>query len=248
MSHERLFADQAQAYAAYRPTYPRALFEYVASLAPGRGLAIDCGTGNGQAAAAIAEFFDRVIAIDPSEQQLKLAPPHPRISYAIGRAEKINANDGSADLVTVAQALHWFHHETFFPEVDRVLRPGGIVAAWCYQMCRVAPGVDEIIDHFYRVTTAPYWSPQRTLVDEGYQSIAMPFEEIRPMTTFRMTVAYDAKQLLGYLSSWSAVQECKRTNGRDLVAEVRPALERAWGDVTEKREVTWPLSMRIGRK
>ncbi len=248
MSFERLFADQAHEYAKYRPTYPRELFTYLAELAPSHKLAIDCGTGNGQAAVALAEFFDHVLAFDSSEQQLMLAKSHPQVSYTVGKAEAIEVPDSSADLVSIAQALHWFDHDKFFREVERVLQPSGVVAAWCYQMCSVGPNIDEVINRFYHETTAPYWSPKRALVDEGYRSIALPFREVLAPTTFQMKVQYTAEQLLGYLSSWSAVQECRRKEGRDLANEVKPELERAWGNVHEKREVTWPLSMRIGFK
>ena len=81
------FSRQANDYARYRPTYPAALYDYLASLTPEHDRAWDVGTGNGQAAIGLARRFRSVIAADPSEQQIALAAPHERVTYRVGRAE-----------------------------------------------------------------------------------------------------------------------------------------------------------------
>src|SRR5579864_4799887 len=82
------FSGHAADYAAYRPGYPPALFELLASLPRRRALALDCATGSGQAAVGLAERFDHVVAIDASSEQLARAPRHPRIEYRVARAEE----------------------------------------------------------------------------------------------------------------------------------------------------------------
>src|SRR3954471_23387114 len=107
MDFKDLFSAGAAAYARFRPTYPPALFDWLAATAPARGLAIDVGTGNGQAAVALAERFERVLALDPSEQQLANAAAHPRVQYRHAPAEATGAPAACADLVTAGQAFHW---------------------------------------------------------------------------------------------------------------------------------------------
>src|SRR4051812_7637390 len=96
------FSGHADRYGAFRPTYPSALFEYLGSISKGHGLAWDCATGNGQAAVALAPFFDSVIATDASRKQLDQATPHAKVRYLAAPAEESTLPDGSVDLVTVA--------------------------------------------------------------------------------------------------------------------------------------------------
>src|SRR5215831_1555408 len=139
------FSAHATDYRAFRPSYPAELFTFLASAAPARDLAWDCGTGNGQAAVALAEHFARVFATDASAEQVKNAEPHPRVEYAVAPAEKCPLPDHTADLVTVAQALHWFDFDRFYAEVRRVARPGGLLAVTCYYEPSVGPGVDPVL-------------------------------------------------------------------------------------------------------
>ena len=172
------FGAVAAHYAAFRPTYPAALFAWLAAESPGRTLAWDCATGSGQAALALAEHFEQVVATDVSAEQLAHAGRHPRVRYARAPAEASPLDDASADLVTVAQALQWFDLDAFFAEVDRVLRPGGLLAAWTYLLFETSPEVDAIILRYYRETLGPYWAWERRLVEEGYASVAFPFEAV----------------------------------------------------------------------
>ncbi|HEY6066574.1 MAG TPA: class I SAM-dependent methyltransferase, partial [Thermoanaerobaculia bacterium] len=173
------FSGVAGAYAEHRPRYPDRLFEWVAGLAPRRELAWDCATGNGQAALGLADHFERVIATDASPAQIAAAVPHPRVEYRVAPAESSGLAAESADVVTVGQALHWFDRPAFYAEVRRVLRPGGVLAAWTYGHCLLGdPSADAAMRRFYSETVGPCWPPERALVDEGYRSIELPFEEI----------------------------------------------------------------------
>ena len=101
------FSRQAQGYTQFRPRYPRELFQYLASVVECRHRAWDCGCGNGQAAASLAEMFDQVIATDPSAKQIAQAEPISRVVYLVATAEDCPLGPDSVDLITVAQALHW---------------------------------------------------------------------------------------------------------------------------------------------
>jgi len=110
----------------------------------------------------------------------------------------------------------------------------------------VTPQVDTVIARLYEDTLGAYWPPERRLVDEGYASLALPFEPVRA-PAFEMRMEWDAEQLLAYLSSWSAAQRHRAATGRDAVAEIADALRDAWGDPRQSRAVRWNLGMRAGK-
>lgn len=239
------FSKQAAAYSGYRPGYPPQLFRYLASVAPGRERAWDCATGTGQAALGLAEHFREVIATDASARQIANAGYREGVVYEVAPAEHSGIAAGSVDLVTVAQALHWFEPEAFYREVKRVLRPGGVIAVWSYGQLRVSPAVDAVIGHLYEALVGPYWPPERRLVEEGYRSIPFPFAALEP-PPFGMSARWSLAQLRGYLGTWSAVQRYKDAEGADPLQAVAEGLERAWGDTAGERTVVWPLALRVG--
>ena len=238
------FGPQAANYREFRPRYPAALFHYLAAAGGGTRLAWDCATGNGQAAVRLAERFARVIATDPSDEMIAQAIPHPRVTYAVAKYES-GLPARSANLVTVAQALHWFDVDSFIREVRRVLVPGGVFAAWCYSRCSVDPGVDEVVDLFYRVTLGPYWSRERRFVDEGYRTIALPLDEMAP-PPFEMTEQWSLSEFASYIRTWSAVGKFIAARGEEPVLSFEEALASMWGAPEQRRRVKFPLHCRIG--
>lgn len=246
MSSTDHFSRQAAQYRASRPDYPAELFEYLARLAPARDLALDCATGNGQAAVGLATHFARVVATDLSTAQLAQGRPAGRVHYVAATAEQLPIADRSVDLVTVAQALHWFDLPTFYAEVRRIARPRALVAAWSYGLMRIAPAIDEVVAHLYRDIVGTYWPPERVLVESGYRDLPFPFEPI-PAIALALRAEWPLERLLGYLASWSAVQRCKDAIGEDPVDLVRDALAAAWGDPKANRPIQWPLALRLGR-
>lgn len=239
------FSTQSADYARYRPRYPAELFAWLAQIAPAQTTAWDCATGNGQAALGLAEHFARVIATDPSEQQLASAVPHTRVAYHRARGEESGLPPASVDLVTIAQALHWLEHPAFWREVHRVLRPGGVVAAWGYDVLAVSPEVDAAVRRFYD-SLAGYWAPERRIVEERYRSVEFPFIEIAH-PAFDMHAEWTRAQLAGYVRTWSAVRARAGREGRDPVVELERELADVWPDADEQRLVRWPLFMRVGR-
>lgn len=246
MNFKDHFSKQADEYAKYRPVYPAALFEYLAALAPSHALAWDAGTGSGQAAIGFADFFDRVIATDPSEAQVRNAAPHPKVIYKVSAAEQSDLVEHSVDLVTVAQALHWIDLGHFYAEARRVLKPAGVLAVWCYGLNEIESGVDEIVRHYYRDVVGPYWPPERRLIDEHYRTVPFPFIEQTP-PGFYMEAEWTLDEYLGYLGTWSATQRYRQQQGADPLPALRAELLHAWGAPQAKRVVKWPIHLRIGR-
>ena len=239
------FSGHAADYAAYRPTYPEALFEHLASLPRRRAVALDCATGNGQAAVGLAERFERVVAIDASAQQLASARPHARIEYRVARAEQTGVAGGSVDLVSVAQAVHWFDFDGFYAEARRVLAPGGAVAVYTYNFARVDAAFDRVLDRLAREVVGPNWPPERRWVDEEYRTLPFPFEEaVTPR--IENQAHWDLGRLLQYVATWSACRRYREATGRDPIKMVQDELTAAWGDPARPRRVRWPIFMRAG--
>jgi SAM-dependent methyltransferase len=240
------FSRQSREYTQFRPRYPRELFELLASLAPRRETAWDCGTGNGQAAVDLAEQFQRVIATDPSANQVAHARAHPKVEYFIARAEECPIKPRSVDLVCVAQALHWFDRPRFYEQVRRVGREGSVLAAWGYGMAHVTPAVDRVIGYLYEDILGKYWPPERKLVEARYETIEFPFEPLEA-PRLMMTAEWTLDDVLGYMGTWSSVQRFVERHGADPLAQPRVELAQAWGEAQQRRLVRWPLYLRIGR-
>ncbi len=240
------FSAVAGAYAECRPTYPAVLFDYLASLPARRELAWDCGAGSGQATVSLASRFRRVVATDISAAQLSAAPARGTVEYRVAGAGESGLLPQAVDLVTVAQALHWFEVDAFYGEVDRVLHPTGWIAVWSYGLQRTDDAaLDGMLLRFYYDVLGPWWPAERRHVDQGYRTLPFPFREIEP-PAFSMETPWTAAQLLGYIRTWSAVSAFRSARGIDPVDALAPRLERAWG--RDSRLIRWPLTVRVGRR
>ncbi|MFY9821816.1 MAG: class I SAM-dependent methyltransferase [Thermoanaerobaculia bacterium] len=245
MSFKDHFSGHASVYASFRPTYPPALFDFIASLPSRHALAWDCATGNGQAALGLAERFDHVIATDGSAEQLAHAMPHPKVEYRQALAEQSGLEAGSVDLVSVATALHWFDFDRFYAEVERVLAPGGALAAWAYNLVRVIPELDALVDRLARQIVGSYWPPERRWVDEDYRTLPFPFAEV-PVPELWIEEEWDFSRFASYFSTWSATARYRKATGHDPLELVGEEMESAWGDPAQVRRVRWPVMMRAG--
>lgn len=241
------FSSASNRYAAYRPDYPPALFAWLAGLCATHDLACDCATGSGQAALGLAPHFRRVVATDASAEQVRHAQPHPAIDYRVAPAEASGLPDRSVDLVTVAQAAHWFDLPRFYAEIGRVLKPGGVLALWGYGRMVLPGELDEPFLRFYAGTVGPYWPPERKLIDDAYRSLTFPFEAIAAPAFF-IEVEWTLPRLLDYLSTWSAVKRYEAALGHDPLPALRAELEPLWGEANTARKLQWPLFLRVGRR
>jgi len=243
-SFEDHFSKDAELYAKHRPSYPDELFEYLVSVSPGRKLAWDCGTGNGQAAGSLAKYFERVIATDASQEQISQAAEHPRIIYQVEPAERTSIESNTVDLVTVAVAIHWFDFGPFYAEVQRVLKPKGVLAVWAYYYPTVSPEIDRLLEKFSQQLTG-YWPERFHYLDERYQTIPFPFKELKT-PKFSMSAQWTLNQLCGFLNSWSASRRYLESEGEHPLNTIWDELTSAWGNQDEKREIYWPLHVKIG--
>lgn len=242
-----LFSSQALDYSKFRPHYPESLYAWLADQVPARKAAWDCGTGNGQAALGLAPFFERVFATDPSASQLSQASPVANVTYSVGTAESSGLAAQSVDLVTVAQAYHWFQHENFFKEVRRVARPGAVVAVWSYALAHLTPEIDAVVMKLYETILGPYWEGERRSVELGYRNLPFDFKRFEA-PVFQMHASWSFEHLVGYLGTWSSLQTYLKKHGRDPRELVIEDLRRAWDlHGAEIIEVRWDLALHVGR-
>ncbi|XP_024985247.1 putative methyltransferase DDB_G0268948 [Cynara cardunculus var. scolymus] len=254
-----LFDKQAHDYLAARPTYPPHWFSLLAPHTSSHSRAWDIATGNGQAAIAVAEHYQQVIATDVSQAQLKLAKPHPRVRYlhtplSLSDDELVQliGGENSVDLVTVAQALHWFHLPRLYSVVNRVLRkPNGVFAVWGYNGLTVTPEIDAAFKRFHD-TTIPYWKENVKHLFADYRTLAFPFQDIglgsegRPLK-LAIPKQRSFEEILGLFRSWTAVVTAKE-RGVDLLPEsVIEQLENVWGGPKVARPVVYKAFMLAGK-
>jgi SAM-dependent methyltransferase len=238
------FSSQSDQYAKYRPGYPAAFFEYLNTILTGTQNAWDCGTGNGQVATVLAKMFDTVYATDISQSQLDNAAHADNIIYSVQAAEQTDFPDHHFDLVVVAQAIHWFDFEKFYAEVKRTCKENALLIVIGYGVLHVSPEIDAVIGRFYKNVIGPYWDKERRYIDEQYQTIPFPFEEIQT-PQFSNTYTWTIERLIGYLNTWSAVKHFTRQNGMNPVDDLRKEIAAVW--MQDEIEVSFPLLLRVGR-
>ena len=242
------FRTQAAVYARYRPDYPKEVFENVVALCPAKALAWDCATGNGQAAYSLASYFERVIATDISAEQLVHARLAPNIEYRVADAANSGLASGSADLVSIFQAIHWMDLNSFYAEVNRVLCDSGIFVATNYADPVIAGNAecDQVLQHYNKVTVGSYWPAARAVVERLFE-LPFPFEEIS-IPRFQLARDWNLAELAGYLRSWSSTTRYVAQHRTDPVITFETEMANRWSNPAERRRIEWPFLVRVGRK
>jgi len=240
------FSKQSDMYVRFRPHYPIDLFAHLSHLTEHHRLVWDCGTGNGQAAIGLSHFYHTIIATDPSERQIQNAIPRERVTYKVEKAEQSSFKDRSVDLITVANAIHWFDFEAFYAEVHRVLKPTGIIAVWAYGVPSISAVINPIVNRYHYQTLDNYWLAENRLIEKEYTTIPFPFEEIKS-PTFYYEKPMNLIELIGYLNTWSATQRFIEQNQSNPTVEVYNELKKVWPDDHMEKMVTWKLILKVGR-
>lgn len=242
------FSGHAHQYSHARPTYPDELFRYLASLVKEHDLAWDCATGNGQAAVKLAAYFKNVIASDGSQTQLDETTPQKNIEYRLALAEESGLQAHSVDLITVAQAVHWFDFDAFYAEAKRVLKPKGIIAVWCYTLFYTdRPEFNALLNTFYKGITQPFWPPERKYLDDNYAFLPFPFKEVKNISTFSIVNHWSIQQMIEYLQTWSGVKGYEKEKKENPVNNwFIPRLNAIIPDRETVLKMTFPLVLKVG--
>lgn len=239
------FSNHAAIYARYRPVYPKELFAYLSSLTAQHELSWDCGTGNGQCAVQLINFYKDVYASDPSEQQIENAIPNDKVNYKVEKAEQTSLRDHTVDLITVAQALHWFDHPLFYKEVKRVLKPDGVIAVIAYMNPKVSKEINALTDYLHDTILKDYWLAENRLVEAGYSTIPFPFKQIET-PSFKIEKQLTFDDFRGHLETWSAVQRFIAKNNTDPIDVIESELRELWHE-DEVKTAVWELILKVGK-
>ena len=240
------FDQGGQAYARFRPQYPAALAAYLASIAPDMALAVDVGCGNGQLTHLLAEHFTSVAGFDPSADQLAHATTRANVTYQCAPAEHLPLPERCASLISAAQAAHWFDLPAFYAQVRRIAQPGAVVALISYGVLRLEGKPGTRFARFYEAEIGPYWPAERALVDSGYATLDFPFEPLEP-PPLEIRLAWSLDELLGYISTWSAVRRAREAGRDELLRRFADDMAACWGNPQTRRAMSWPVNLRIGR-
>ena len=240
------FSKQVDSYHKFRPSYPSNLFEFLSSMTSEHQLSWDCGTGNGQSANSLTHYYEKVFATDPSTQQIENAKLHKRIIYRVETAEKTSLENNTVDLITVAQAVHWFNFDNFYSEVKRVLKQDGIIAVWAYGLPIIENSVDKIIKHFHDNIVGDFWQAENRLIENEYETIPFPFKQITTPNFF-IQKEISFSDTVGLLKSWSATQKYIDKHNQNPIALIEKELLEIWGEKESEKSATWKLILKVGQ-
>lgn len=246
MDHHNLFNEKSEYYAKARPQYPEEIYEYLVTVCHDHKTVWDGACGNGQAAVGLARYFERIEATDISEGQIANAIQHPKVTYTVQSSEKTDFHDNQFDLVSIAQALHWFDYQLFWPEVKRVLKSRGVFAAWGYSWFSIEDRIDAIIQEEFLRHLEPYWAPQNKLLWDYYRNIPFPFERLAT-PEIEMKMIWNLNQLFAYLHSWSATRHCIEKTGSAFMSDAYKVVKSKWGQAGKKKIIEMDFCMIVGR-
>ena len=238
-----LFSQNSQLYKQARPDYPHSVIHEILKHTPEHSFAWDCGAGSGQCTPLLVPYCEQNVATDLSESQLQSAPYFENVSYQIQIAEQTIFANQSFDLISVAQAIHWFDFEKFYAEVRRTLKLNGLLAVVGYGLLEIQDQqVNTMIQALYYEKLAGCWDAERRYIDEAYQTIPFDFDEIT-VPKFSMTYQWTAAQLLKYLSTWSAIKNYQDQYAEHALLDLAEYLQ----DLEQEFEITFPVFLRLGR-
>lgn len=244
MSFKDYFSTQSVDYRKFRPDYPQEMIDFIVSNCAETNIAWDCATGNGQVAIMLSPKFNKVIATDASSKQIEAAVAKPNITYKVATAENSGLPDNSIDLITVAQAAHWFNLPEFYAEAKRVAKQGAVLAVWGYAHHSISLDIDNVVLKLYKDILSDYWPKERGIVEHRYESIILPFETIET-PVFSMVKHINMHELIGYLNTWSATQLYIQCNHNNPISLIYDELKEVWGNADEIRDIKWPVFLKV---
>jgi 2-polyprenyl-3-methyl-5-hydroxy-6-metoxy-1,4-benzoquinol methylase len=271
MNRKEIIKDlfsHGEIYLNSRPRYPNAVGSALFALCGQRNSVVwDVGAGNGQLTKILANHFEFVVGSDINENQISKAMDSPNVRYAVISAEEsaeeiearnIGLKRNCVDLITVAQALHWFDFPKFHQTVKEMLNPnGGIYAAVGYDLPKISPNVDQLVMNYYDNVIGKYWETNRRHVETHYKNIPFPefekdeeldVEKLFPPEALCISLEWKFEDLIAYLNSWSATQSAIKQTGKHPLKDSPKLVEDmhdAWNLNGNSYNVKFPLFFKV---
>jgi len=203
---EGLFGAAAEAYRAFRPVWPEALFARILGRVPQpRGTAIDLGAGTGLVARRLTREFPQVLAVEPDARMAAEMQPDASLRWLHAAAEEVELPAAEAQLVTIGNAFHWMDGALVAERARGWLSPGGALAVFRYDPPHAASGaLEEILSHEYEVAWRAHVHPR--LRDPDYARRTLAASSLAPtLEHLRIAndLAFSRAELLGFLRSTS---------------------------------------------
>jgi ubiquinone/menaquinone biosynthesis C-methylase UbiE len=203
-----LFQDQSEAFGLYRPEYPKALYDWIASFLPDdqRGVVIDIACGTGKSTVGLTRIFLKVCGLDLELNQIRKAKElYADIQFLVSKAERSPFRDRTMDCVTVATAFYWFNMPRALEEFRRLLRPKGHLFIYRYDY--PVPKNKKVLE-IQRREYDTHWryhkDPRLTLEDDSGEILKRSSlcQQISH-ANFPNIVKMNAAQMAGFWSSTS---------------------------------------------
>ncbi len=243
----RNFSYQAGVDASNHPRYPEELFSYLAGLSTTTHRAYVYEIGNNQAATYLASRFDEVISADMNQVKKPNAPSKNNLSYICSTAAKIPLVEKTVDLLTVSQAWHWIEAKQLEQEAYRVLRPGGLLAVWGFNLPRIDEPISKLIHHYYNHELKDHWPDERKNHEQAYADFPTRLA-LLPTPAFAMHQPLTTSQLLNYILRWSATQELIAAGKKAVYDKLYQEVFKLLGSADKLLNISWPLTLKVARK
>ena len=246
MEINQQFSACAEDYSIIRPSYPQALFSWLSSQLTQQNVAIDCGTGNGQAAVQLCPYFKKVYALDSSHAQLVHSMKHPSITYLNINSENIDTINEPVDLIISACAAHWFDLDVFYAACKKVMHSNSLIAIWSYSWpIAIDKKVNTILDGL-KSTLEPHWSAESRMHINGYEDIFFPFPSIKA-PQLSIEAEWTILDLVRFLGTWATIIKYEKEVDHNLLRDFHTKLSTEL-DTTRSYKFTFPLFIRCGKK
>ncbi|KAK3804335.1 hypothetical protein RRG08_000361 [Elysia crispata] len=224
--------EQSKAYAEHRPRYSDELFKTIADYCketnPNLNLAVDIGCGPGMSTIGFAKYFKKVIGVDVSETQIACAPTDiPNCEFKVGYSDKLPfIKSGTVDLICSGESFNLMPQKETFAEADRVLKPGGSIAIFGYDLpASDNPEINAVIQKMW-VTMIPYWPKDSTQIFDRFSSVELPYPGWTRNDTLKMTMRTDIKKHIGMMkSTWPVVAYTRDHPDEDFIGDIARQIE-----------------------
>lgn len=163
IEYENRFGAAVEAFRAFRPGYPKEVFEQVLAEVPAnrRERAVDLGSGTGLSALPLCQWFREVIAVEPDlRMAADLVGKNERLIVRNLTAEKFDLPPESVDLVTCGTAFHWMNGPLVLAKIREWLRPGGVLAIYNYPVPKLSDAVQAVADREFALHWGKFRHPR----------------------------------------------------------------------------------------